>query len=471
VRAVAVIATLSAAFALSAGTAGAAVGPVTWCGAEASTVDRLPDETASFQWHVIYAFPADGADRFAALASGIATDLASVDAWWTGQDGTRGIRFDLYAFPGCAPGLGQLDISRVQLPRPAADYQALTERLTRLIADLNAAPFGFVDPDKKYLVYYDGPVDETGTCGQGNAGLVDGGPRAYAAVFLGACGQGSPGDGEGAAAITAAHEMVHALNALPVPFPSPGPPNVCSPEDQGHPCDNALDLLYPQGTATDTLSTRMLDFGRDDYYAHAGAWWDVQDSPFLARIGGPDTAPPSGPKSLTPTSDGSVVTLSWPKATDDAGPLRYRVYRDGALIGETQKTSAVDRAKPGRVVSYAVRAADGAGFLGPRVTVRFKVGYGIVDEAGKLLEDTVPPPRVPRLSGAFAGGSLVLRWAAVKDPGGIKGYLVERNGKRYVLVKGTSLTVPLAKAKGTWTVRAVDRAGNIGPRFRTLRVG
>ena len=251
--------------------------------------DLVPDAAGGFQWHVVYAFPADGADRLASVAPGIAGDLAAIDAWWNGQDSSRRIRFDLHAFPGCAPGFGQLDISRAQLPRPGDVYRPLAGRLEALLTDLNGAPFGFTSADKKYLVYYDGPVDEEKVCGQGNSGIVDGGEDAYAIVFMQACGQQSPGDGEGVAAITAVHEMVHAFNALPSPFPSPGPPNVC-PGDQGHPCDSSVDLLYPEGTAADTLSTRILDAGRDDYYGHGGDWFDVQDSQFLLRIGGPDTA-------------------------------------------------------------------------------------------------------------------------------------------------------------------------------------
>jgi hypothetical protein len=44
--------------------------------------------------HVVYAFPADGADRFATAASQIATDVAAIDAWWRREDPTRTPRFD-----------------------------------------------------------------------------------------------------------------------------------------------------------------------------------------------------------------------------------------------------------------------------------------------------------------------------------------------------------------------------------------
>ena len=87
------------------------------------------------------------------------------------------------------------------------------------------------------------------------------------------------------------------------------------------------------------------------------------------------------------------------------------------------------------------------------------------------MEDTVAPPPVKGLDASVRGKSLALRWKAVRDAGGIKGYLVEKNHRRYRLVPGTAASVPLRKAKGTWSVRAVDRAGNIGPRFQSVHVG
>lgn len=454
--------------ALAPGTsAPAVVGPVVWCGTDQAASDRLPDGSHGFEWHVVYAFASDGADNFAGAASGIATDLANVDVWWNGQDPSRRIRFDTFPFEGCTPGFSQLDISRAQLPHETAFFAPLAGRLDRLVADLNAPPFNFANADKKYLVFYDGAVDVTETCGEGNSGLVDGGPQAFAVVFLGACGQ-ALGSGEGTAAITAAHEMVHGMNALPFPFPTPGPPHACSSEDRGHPCDHVDDLLYPTGTEGETLSSKILDAGRDDYYGHPGPWWNGQNSLFLVRAGGDETAP-LGPSKLTPTSLGTVVTLTWKGASDAAGPVSYRLYKGGRLVGETSETTTRDRGRIGETIVYGVRAVDAAGNLGPLVEARFEVGLGIVDEAGGLVSDTVAPPPVA-VRGRVGAASLELRWKAVKDPGGIKGYLVLRNGKRFKVVSGTTISIPRDRAKGTWTVRAVDRSGNVGVPANKLRV-
>src|SRR5437899_2838832 len=51
--------------------------PVTWCGSGPSPVDREPSVEISSpdQIHVVYAVPSDRPDRFASLASSIATDV------------------------------------------------------------------------------------------------------------------------------------------------------------------------------------------------------------------------------------------------------------------------------------------------------------------------------------------------------------------------------------------------------------
>jgi Divergent InlB B-repeat domain len=324
--------------------AGAAAPPTPWCGADAeSAADRTPDAISAFEIHVIYANPADGPDRFAELAGAIATDAASMDAWWRAQDASRAPRFDLAAFPDCASTFGRLDISAVRLPADAAAYAGDQYRL--LERDLNAA--GFVDPDKKYLVYYDGPVDDAKACGEGNAGIVEGGPEAFAVVYLQACGPQTPGDGEGSAAITAAHEMTHVLDAV-----LPEAPHQC---EGGHVCDSPTDLMKAAGSATDTLSASVLDVGRDDYYGHAGGWDDLQDSPWLRKLDAQVTL------SATVTGGGKVVSVQpgpecaatcsveWDRGSDVTleaiAPAGKRFVRwTGACRGELPCTLKLDAA-------------------------------------------------------------------------------------------------------------------------------
>jgi hypothetical protein len=251
--------------AFTAAPADAATAQVAWCGTDTAATDRRPDAVAAHQIGVIYAFPAGGVDRFAALAAPIVTDLAVTDAWWRREDPTRTLRFDLAGFPGCATALGRLDLARVPLQRGAEFYAPLATRFARLRAELLGPPFAFASPFKKYLVYYDGPVEEPDVCGI--AGTI-------ATVYIQACGADPVGQGALWADV-AVHELLHSLGAVPL-----AAPHHCA---NGHVCDNPNDLMSPS-TAGAPLDASTLDVGRDDYYGHDGSWVDVRDSAWLARL-------------------------------------------------------------------------------------------------------------------------------------------------------------------------------------------
>ena len=251
---------------------------VDWCGTDTAATDR-PDAIAGRQFHVIYAFPSDGTDRFTTLAGPIASDVAAMDGWWRLQDPTRAPRFDLAAFPGCATGFGQLDLSRVQLKQPTTFYESTTVRMPRLVSELNQT---FADPAKKYLVYYDGAVDDPRLCGQSAVSPDRGGPFAFSVVYAQAC-RADIGSG----AITASvitHELSHNLGAVP----PHGPPNAC-PGDSAHVCDDENDLMYPT-TRGQGLSAVVLDVGRNDYYGHGQGWWDLRNSDWLVHLDAPGFA-------------------------------------------------------------------------------------------------------------------------------------------------------------------------------------
>jgi hypothetical protein len=252
----------------------AAVAPVRWCGADEAAADRLNDRAGGPQVHVIYAIPADGEDRFGALASALATDVAGIDSWWRAQDPERAPRFDLFEFPGCDSRFGRLDLSFARLLQPGSYYARENE--FELVAEaLGNPPFEFNDPGKKYLVFYDGfgRPEEVDICGTAYGDPLQGGRFSYAVVFMRAGCGADVGGGRGNA-VVAAHELTHMLGALPV-----GAPHAC-PGDPGHPCDDQRDLLWPY-LVTSTLDQAILDVGRDDYYGHSGPWFDVQDSAWL----------------------------------------------------------------------------------------------------------------------------------------------------------------------------------------------
>jgi List-Bact-rpt repeat protein len=254
---------------------------VDWCGSEIR-VDQQ-DTLGGNLVHIVYAVPSDGPDLFAQRVSAIATDLSGVADWWKGQDATREPRFDFAAMPGCATRFGALDITSLRLARPAADFTS-PSLATELVLDGVGETLD--DPDKKYIVYFDSPADlDQNVCGTAFREPRQGGVQGSAVVWLVPKLYGFPGCGVlgrvGYVAATAAHELIHSLGALD----SPGPPHPC-PGDDGHPCDNPADILSPSGES-DSLFDYVLDAGHDDYYAHSGTWWDVQDSVWLAHLNAP----------------------------------------------------------------------------------------------------------------------------------------------------------------------------------------
>jgi hypothetical protein len=273
------VATLAVALALLA--PGSAAAAVAWCGTE-SNADQ-PDTLGGNLVHVVYALPSDGPDRFAERAPAIATDIGFVGDWWRSQDPIREPRFDFSSVPGCATRFGQLDITTVRVADAAGAFANPAGRFQRLLAGLVRT---LDDRDKKYVIYFESPVNLEGDiCGTAFRAARTGGVEGSAVVWISPNLYGFPGCGVigngGYFAATAAHELIHAFGALD----SPGPPHAC-PDDEAHPCDNPDDILAPFGSA-DYLSSYVLDAGHDDYYAHSGAWWDVQDSAWLAHIDAP----------------------------------------------------------------------------------------------------------------------------------------------------------------------------------------
>ena len=149
-----------------------------------------------------------------------------------------------------------------------------TDRLEHVITDLGA----LMAPAVKTIAYYDGPVPyaDRFKCGT-TTGISPtmGGTVALSVEWMQSDCPRDFGQGRFQAATTA-HELLHNLGAQPKTHPCPS--------DEYHPCDSETDVLYPVAYDDSTLSGDVLDFGHDDYYAHSGSWFDVQDSAWLAHI-------------------------------------------------------------------------------------------------------------------------------------------------------------------------------------------
>ena len=235
-----------------------------WCGSGELTTNR-PDIVTGRPVHTVVVVPADGADNFQTSAGQIADDVASLSAWWVGQDPTRVPRFDLATFGGATC----LDISFMRLREPASALTDASVAFNTIVNEIDTAGLG--DEYRKVLAYYDGPSVEANVCGVGGGSFT--GPGV--AIVIPAGCPGVPTD------TVAAHELLHSFGAVPA-----GAPHAC-PGDSGHPCDSTTDILYPY-TQGEPLSQKVLDYGRDDYYGHSGSWIDIQDSLWLHRLDVPE---------------------------------------------------------------------------------------------------------------------------------------------------------------------------------------
>ena len=228
-----------------------------------------PDLLTGQQVHAVVAIPSDGVDTFSAESARLADDIASISAWWQGQDPTRIPRFDQATFgtTTCT------DISFVRLASSGATYTAsgASGAFQRVSSELGLGGLG--STYKKYLVYYAGPSVQANVCGTGGGDFGSG--RSYAIIWLRECTD-VPSD------TVAAHELLHAFGALPDGARHPCPP---TGGGSGHPCDSPSDILYPYASGG-PLSSLVLDVNHDDYYAHPDSdpWVDIQDSHWLHRL-------------------------------------------------------------------------------------------------------------------------------------------------------------------------------------------
>lgn len=165
------------------------------------------------------------------------------------------------------------------------------------------------------------------------------------------------------------------------------------------------------------------------------------------------TTPPGAPGGLSVSEIGdAAATVFWtPAAAGSQRIIGYRVYRDGALLGQTTQLSMrLTRLASTRTYKIAVAAVDAVHREGPRTPPL-------------SLTTTHTPPEGPALISALrvTDTSATLSWqAGAANSGRLVGYLLFQDGQPKRVVDGQQTTVTLASNRHyTFTVRALDSYG------------
>ncbi len=323
--------TLRAAGRVALADAGSAGLPQTWCG-EARGSDDTADATFPGlpTIKLIYAYPSDRANRFAAFAPVLQGNVAELGRFVAQQAaGAKTIRFDL----GTSCGPDYADIRLVALPRATASYMdgSGSPSLAKLSADL-APVLQDESPGaaRNYMVYADGLRGAGGVLGTAEAYL---GPAAevpgpenphndgglFGVIWGSASFTPSPSGGT-VEPDGMLHELMHTLGAVQDSAPHSS--------QAGHCFDEWDVLCYDDGGPTSGLTfpcahlpfaiDEALDCGQDDYFNPAPALgsylathWNTANSAFIGTCielavscgdaaPTPGTPPPSTPPPTTP---------------------------------------------------------------------------------------------------------------------------------------------------------------------------
>ncbi len=165
------------------------------------------------------------------------------------------------------------------------------------------------------------------------------------------------------------------------------------------------------------------------------------------------TAPPGAPGGLSVSEIGdAAATVFWtPAAAGSQRIIGYRVYRDGALLGQTTGLSMrLTHLASTRTYKIEVAAVDAVHREGPRT-------------APLSLTTTHTAPEGPTLISALrvTDTSATLSWqAGAANSGRLVGYLLFQDGQPKRVVDGQQTTVALASNRHyKFTVRALDSYG------------
>lgn len=174
---------------------------------------------------------------------------------------------------------------------------------------------------------------------------------------------------------------------------------------------------------------------------------------------------PSVPANLRVTgASANSVSLAWDSSTAAAGCTLqgYRIYRNGTQVAVPTGTTYTDSGlSPSTAYSYTVQAVDTSSHVSAQ--------SGAI--SGTTAADTTVPSVPTNLRTTLkTATSIALAWNASTDNGGIKDYVIFRNGTQVGTSTTTSFTAGGLAPSTTYsfTVRARDLANNQSAASATL---
>ena len=347
-----------------------------WCGTTRRAVDRLPDATPGYAVHVVYVRAPGAPDRFGSSPPG--SSATSPRSKHGGERRTQRAspRFDssrlrLRECVRCARHHERLSC-RSAISAPASRSNA---------SGCSSPRAGFDEPEKAYLVYYDGSTGQSGASGSA--------ARARARGFGSRHGRRlsrllRATETDSLRPVVGIHELVHVLGAV---------------DDEAPPCATTATSATSTTTCWPPRSPAMswrrtCSTRRDDYYGHAGAWRTCRTRSSSSGSTRPTGRADRAAALVVGGDPGRRRHLLVARLERRRRAGRLSRVRGRALRQEVLRTSALLLRSTARQRTYSVRAVDAVGHLEPARRGPLQARLGVVDEQGRLLRDTVPPPAI-----------------------------------------------------------------------------
>lgn len=296
----------------------AALGTLAVCAQVRSKIDRS-DGSPGPLVHFIYAVPSDGQDHAYDTNGDVDRAVKAIQSWLASKTGGKRLRVDMDG--------DKVDVSFVRLFNDKAFLSDRSDRLLSLLeAELAAA--GFRQPNKLYVVLYDGPHPEI--CGEAYIPWVHLGRVVAAYLQADPCDKESFTSGADPTVreFGILHEILHGLG-----FGYPASPNATP---RGHVNDSADDVMY-DGEGRGAWTPSVLDENNDDYFHHNRHWIDLAKSVFLADPNQGGQWPPEwAVADLDPLKKPPRVLRSSPWSAQDRSRIKlYNLTADEIQVYRT----------------------------------------------------------------------------------------------------------------------------------------